>query len=297
MTFEQAIQANPFMLMEAAIIERLRRDPHAQLHPSLENSLLIHNPKDRAILTALYREYIDIAQRANVPLALCTPTWRANQERLTAEAVDYDLNANAVQFMQPFKDIYPAVFIGGLIGCRNDSYKPEEALTRQQAFDFHAWQIRHLTEADFLYAVTFPALTEALGIAQAMATTDLPYIISFVVDRQGRLLDGNLLETAIETIDAQTRRPPFGYGVNCSHPSFLQAAQCSPAAQARMIAIQANASSLDHVLLDQADTLHTGKLEDWGERMIEIHRTLGIRMLGGCCGTDASHLNYLTLHL
>jgi methionine synthase I (cobalamin-dependent) len=27
--------------------------------------------------------------------------------------------------------------------------------------------------------------------------------------------------------------------------------------------------------------------------MLELHRTFGVKVLGGCCGTDAEHLRYL----
>ncbi len=38
------------------------------------------------------------------------------------------------------------------------------------------------------------------GIAQAMAESDLPYIISFVIGKDGRILDGTSLENAISIL-------------------------------------------------------------------------------------------------
>lgn len=293
MNFEQTIQTNPLILMEGAIIERLRHNQTIQLHPRLVIAPLVGNPAGRGALTALYREYIAIAKGAGLPVVLSTPTWRANRERILRENPEANLNADAVQFMLNFKQEYPNLFIGGQIGCKNDCYKPGEALSRTEAFDFHSWQIQHLTEADFLYAVTLPEVDEALGMAQAMAATDRPYIISFVIGRSGRVLDGTPLEEAMHRIDAESGRPPLGYGVNCCYPSFLQAARLSEKAAKRMVSIQANASSLDHAQLDQSGTVHADDLEDWGDRMLELHRALGIKILGGCCGTDATHLGYL----
>ncbi|VGO21373.1 homocysteine S-methyltransferase family protein [Pontiella sulfatireligans] len=292
MTFEKTIQTRPLMLMEAAIVERLRRNPEVRLHPRLENAMLIYSPEGRAALDSIYREYIEEAQQAALPIALSTTTWRANQARLAEANIETDVNADAVRFLKS----YAGVFVGGMIGCRNDCYRPDEALSRAEAVDFHSWQINRLLDADFLYAVTLPEINEALGIAQAMAATERPYIISFVIDQTGKILDGTTLETAIERIDAETERPPLGYGVNCSYPSFLQAAKLSASATSRLISLQANASSLSHDELDQSEDIHNDDLEDWGERMIERRHTLGLKLLGGCCGTDASYLKYITQH-
>jgi homocysteine S-methyltransferase len=62
---------------------------------------------------------------------------------------------------------------------------------------------------DFLYAPTFPAVEEALGAAIAMGETGLPYVISFVLERDGRVLDGTPLHTAIERIDATAAPAPL----------------------------------------------------------------------------------------
>jgi len=272
--------------MEAAIVERLRRDPTIQLHPRLENAMLIYTPEGRAALTALCREYIDVARAVQLPIALSTPTWRANQERLSEAQIKMDVNADAAQFMKSF----PNTFVGGLIGCKNDCYKPAEALSRAAAVDFHAWQISRLLDADFLYAVTLPEINEALGIAQAMAATKRPYIISFVIGKDGRVLDGTPLEKGITWIDNHTSRPPVGYGVNCCYPSFLQAARLQKHAAERLISIQANASSLSHAELEKSDSVEADPIEDWCARMTELDHGLNLKILGGCCGTTAAHL-------
>ena len=294
MNFEQTIQTQPLLLMEAAIIDRIRRSRPELLHPQLVIAPLVQSVEGRTVLSALYREYISIARNADLPLALSTPTWRTSRDRCAAEGITTDLNGKAVEFMDAFKTEYSNLFIGGQMGCKNDCYKPAEALSPEEAFDFHSWQTVRLTEADFLYGVTLPAVGEALGMAQAMAETGRPYIISFVIGKDGRILDGTPLEQAIERIDAETARPPIGYGANCCYPAFLQASELSGPAAERMISIQANASSLTHAELDTSDTIQVDPLEDWSRCMLELHRTLGIKILGGCCGTTADHLKSLT---
>jgi S-methylmethionine-dependent homocysteine/selenocysteine methylase len=81
--------------------------------------------------------------------------------------------------------------------------------------------------------------------------------------------------------------------VNCAYPSFLSAAQQPATLYQRLIGYQANASSLDHCDLDGAADLVADSISDWGDLMLELNRTYGVQILGGCCGTGGEHLRYL----
>jgi homocysteine S-methyltransferase len=45
--------------------------------------------------------------------------------------------------------------------------------------------------------------------------------------------------------------------------------------------------------LDGAKTLAVDNISDWGNRMIELNRKYGAKILGGCCGTNTQHLQYI----
>jgi homocysteine S-methyltransferase len=303
MNLNKILERHRLVLAEAAIIEALRRAGDVKLHPRLENSLLIYEDLDRRRLSDLYQGYIDIALDAGAPILLCSPTWRANRERLTEAGVEADVNGDAMRFLKRLRDELGdrgrKVVIGGLVGCKNDSYSPAESLPMDAAHTFHAWQIEKLATAgpDYLLAATLSAVDEALGIARAMAETGLPYLISFVIDREGRILDGSTLEKGFGRIDDHCGRPPAGYMVNCSYPSFLQAHRQPKSVLDRLIGFQGNASALDHSDLDGSGTLQAETISDWGERMIALNRRYGVRILGGCCGTTGQHLEYIVHHL
>ena len=65
----------------------------------------------------------------------------------------------------------------------------------------------------------------------------------------------------------------------------------------RLIRYQANASSLDHTQLDGSENLQVDEISDWGDRMLELYREYGVKILGGCCGTNAAHLRYIVENL
>lgn len=295
----EALTTHSFMLTEAAVLEPLRRSGTVELHPLLEHALLIYDEVGRQRLGGLHGSYISVAQEAGVPIVVYTPTWRANPERLTLSGIKYDVNRDAVTYLDYLRSVVSSrptdVFIGGLVGCRNDCYRPEQGLPTDEARAFHRWQINELADegVDFLIAQTLPAVPEAIGIALAMAETGSPYIISFVINRKGHVLDGTTLEQAFMEIDSASSRPPLGFMINCAYPSFLNAHDQPRTVLDRLVGYQANASSRDHSDLDSSDSLLADDLEDWGNRMIELKQTYGLKMLGGCCGTGREHLQFL----
>ena len=303
MRLEKAIVEHDFILTEAAVIETLKRSAKIALHPELVNALLIYDEPGRRAIAELINNFIALAHEIDVPITITTPTWRANRERLAAAGEQRDVNGDAVAFIKEIKASWGAwrekIIVGGLMSCKNDCYLPEEGLTSAEAEAFHTWQSARLSAAgvDFLIAQTLPALPEALGLAQAMAATATPYVISFVINREGRLLDGHSLAEAVTAIDAAVEKPPLGYMVNCAYPSFLNAEREPDEVLSRLIGFQANASSLDHDQLNEAEKLQADEVSDWGRCMVALNRDFGVQILGGCCGTGVEHLGYLTRHL
>jgi S-methylmethionine-dependent homocysteine/selenocysteine methylase len=300
MSLINTLSSSDFILTEAAVIEALRRDISISLHPLLEHALLIYDSKGVGALSQLYKSFINIAYKADVPILVCTPTWRANPERLQSAGIEANVNRDGAAFILGLKKEFPAfaprIFVGGLLGCKNDCYKPEEALPTAEAESFHAWQISKLAAAgvDFLMAATLPSVSEAAGIALAMQRTKLPYIISFVINSSGLILDGTELAVAFEKIDnAAVDHGPLGYMINCAYPSFLHPERQSNFVLRRLLGFQANASSKDHCDLDSSETLQMDDIHDWGQYMLTLNKKHRITVLGGCCGTSPQHLEYL----
>ncbi len=301
MDFTQALNTYPLILTECAISEQLRRREDVQLHPTLFNTPLIYDESGRQHLYDIYFEYRKIAIEAGLPVLLCAPTWRIDQERISGSAYKPSIIHDAIDFInilgREHQDDRSPFFTGGLLGPKNDCYSPNEALSRSEAADYHNWQISKMIEGgnvDVIIAQTIPSVQEALGIADALSATNVDYIISFVINRHSLVLDSTPLEEAICIIDEKVKRPPAGYMVNCVYPTFLQAEQQSPDFFSRLIGIQANSSSKDHDQLDGSDILLQDSITDWGTRMLELNRKYGVKILGGCCGTDGSYLTYLT---
>lgn len=290
------------LLMEGGVVERVRRGAPDLLDPLLMNAPLIYSEAGRSLLHQIYMEYMEIGRVNDLPLLSLAPTWRANPDRLAASVfAERDLNGDAVRFLQAIRDAFgdygSKIYIGGLMGCRGDAYKPQEALSREAARAFHLTQARALAGAgaDYLMASTMPEIHEALGMAEAIASTGCPFLMSFIVRPSGRLLDGTPLDEALSRMDEEVLPHPLGYLVNCIHSSALEAALGTPPGQraletGRLLGLQANTSSKSPEELDGSEELDGEPPEFFALGMCALRNRFGLRVLGGCCGTDASHM-------
>lgn len=306
MQFDTFLQNTELILAEGAVYERLRNHSSIEFDPHLAHAACIYDPAAARILEQVYREYLDIGQKNHLPMVVSTPTWRANRERLNLSAYkNRRVNQDNARFLTDIRKSYgatgrPPIFIGGLTGPRGNAYRPEEALSKDEAVSFHTYQVKALAEAelDFLYATTLPAVSEASGIATAMAKTGLPYILSFVIRANGRLLDGTPLDQAIQDIDAVTTRPPIGYGVNCVHPTILLQALTRKEIEKKsltgqIIVFAGNTSAKSPEELDCLEEIDTEASDRFAELMGTVYRQYHIPILGGCCGTGTDHIKSL----
>lgn len=303
MNFANTISNSNIILTEGAIIERLKREFNYPLDELLSNAVMIYDENDKNLLEKIYREYIEIALNSGIPILLLTPTWRANKERTERAGFDLNkLNKDAFEFVDKIRNSYGSfsknIFIGGLTGCKGDSYKPEEALDEDSSYLFHKPQMNALVKAgvDFLFGSTLPEINEAKGMARAMGETGIPFVLSFVIRENGNILDGTPLVEGIKIIDNSVSIKPIFYMTNCIHPSVLSNAfnkikDDKRVLEKRLYGIQANASDKSPEELDTLEELHQDNPSNWGKAIVDLNIKYNLKVLGGCCGTDARFIS------
>ena len=308
MGFEQFVEERAFVLTEGSIIERVRRSPGLALDPYIENTGLVFDPRGREVLTAIYRGYLNVGRDVDVPMIMLTPTWRANPERLGLAGFDdvRGVHKECFDFISSMRGEYGDYAsnapIGGLMSCRGDAYRPEEALGIDEAEVFHSEQVDAFarTGVDFIMASTLPARTEAIGIAKAMARSGLPYVPSFIVRPDATLLDGTPLDDVIVEIDDTVDPAPVFYMMNCIHPDVYLSVYPmldGEHVKRRMLGLQANTSLMRPEELDKLDRLDTADAGDFAVSIINVHDRCGAKILGGCCGTDERHIRSIAERL
>lgn len=298
MDFETFYNASPVILMEGSIGERLKREYNIKIDGTLGLSDLIYNESSKKAITALYKEYIKIAEKYDLPLMTTTTTRRANRERVQLAESNENIIADNVNFLKSIRQTTDiAMFVGGLMGCKGDAYWATDRLTKDEALSFHSWQadLFRQAEVDYLFGALMPALEETVGMAQAMEATGLPYIISFLIRKNGRLIDETTLHDAIVTIDHHTTRKPLCYMVNCVHPANLKSALRQPfnmtdEVKERFRGIQANTSALSPEELDDSAVLITSDSVNLADEMLDLYNYMNPKIFGGCCGTNNTHI-------
>jgi homocysteine S-methyltransferase len=261
---------------------------------------LLGDPDGRALLAEYFRDHLRIGEQAGTGVVLETPTWRANADwgsRLgyDADALD-SVNRDAVLFLRSLGDDFPTVqlIVSGNIGPRGDGYSPRELLTPEDAALYHQTQIESFVAAgaDRVTMLTATHPGEAIGVVRAAVAGDIPVVIAFTVETDGRLPNGQALHEAIAEVDAATDGAPLHFGINCAHPDhFTNALRADQAAIGRIGLLRANASRSSHAELDEAEELDDGDPVELARQYAELLRDHPhLQILGGCCGTDARHV-------
>ena len=103
---------------------------------------------------------------------------------------------------------------------------------------------------------------------------------------------GDSLRAAIEAVDEATGSYPAYYMINCAHPThFMSVLSTGEAWTKRIGGIRANASRCSHAELDAMTELDSGNPDELGRMYRAIRDDFpGVRVIGGCCGTDLRHV-------
>lgn len=173
--------------------------------------------------------------------------------------------------------------VAGSLAPLEDCYKPELVpppdVTRRE----HALHARHLADAgvDLLLVETMNTAREAHAAAEAALATELPVLVSLILQESGDLLSGEDLDVAcahLRALEVEGRRIA-GFLINCAPPAtLLEALARLEGADTRPIGAYANVGI--------PATVEPAAYAAWA---LECRRS-GARVLGGCCGTTPGHI-------
>ena len=262
---------------------------------------LLRNETGRKVLEEYYRPYLSLAEKYQSGFVIESPTWRSNADWGVKLGYTHDelfaLNKQSIKFIrevaEPFTAL-PQLIVSGNIGPRGDGYRADFLMTAEQSRAYHADQVKAfaLSDADIVTAATITYSNEAIGIVNAARSFALPVVISFTVETDGKLPGGESLQEAVEKVDAQTDHYAEHFMVNCAHPKhFINEFHGNGHWKSRIGGIRANASLKSHAELDQSTELDAGDKCLLASGYAELFTLLpSLKVMGGCCGTDCSHL-------
>ena len=263
---------------------------------------LLKDEEGFGALRRYFRTYAAIAAKYQVGFILESATWRASSDwgaKIGYSADDLKVkNQQAIELLDEiraeYEDVNTKMVISGCIGPRGDGYNPSDFMTEEEAERYHKVQIETFsaTNTDMVTAITMTYFEEAVGITRAAKSLGMPVVISFTVETDGKLPSGQSLKDAIQKVDEATSNYPAYYMINCAHPTHFEnvLVENEPWLH-RIRGLRANASTLSHAELDEAEELDDGSPSELSSQYKELRNKLSnLNVLGGCCGTDHRHI-------
>jgi S-methylmethionine-dependent homocysteine/selenocysteine methylase len=263
---------------------------------------LLNDSHGREEMRTYFQPYLDLAVKYGYHFVAETPTWRANPDwafKLGYSTDELDaINRKSVRFMRSLIQEHSIetdkVLISGNIGPRGDGYVVDKLMTPAEAKAYHSEQIKSfaMEDVDLVSAFTLNYTDEAIGIVLAARDFNIPVVISFTVETDGRLPNGDTLKEAIEETDAMTDGFAALFMINCAHPMHIDKIFTGDDRWAHRIgAIRANASLKSHAELEASESLDEGDKCLLASGYYKLKQTLpNLRYIGGCCGTDHTHI-------
>jgi homocysteine S-methyltransferase len=285
-------QPNKLILDGATGTELNRRGVDTGLPLWSANTLLTDS--DSKILQQVHEDYL----RAGADI-ITTNTFRTHRRALAPSGnADraLELTSRAVTIARGAiintKSDKPK-FIAGSISTLEDCYRPDLVPSDEELRAEHAERIDHLVQCgvDLILIETVNTIREAAVMAKLAVTTSVPVVVSFVCNREGKILSGETLT------DAAKQLVPLGIsviGVNCGPATDL----VKPLSELRHIC------GADFPLIAYGNIGYADEKVGWVNTDSEDPKAYceyaiqwPVKIVGGCCGTTPEHIRQLRLAL
>ena len=182
------------------------------------------------------------------------------------------------------------VIVAGSIGPTGEIMAPVGRLTEAEATRLFTEQAEALKDGgvDILWIETVSAVEEMRAAAKAAQTTGLPWCGMMSFEPGGRSIMG-VSPPQLATLVERLPYPPVAYGANCgTGPAELLLAMSgfSAAGSERPLIAKPNAGV---PRFQDGGLIYDGTPEVMAEFAV-LARDMGVRIIGGCCGTTPEHL-------
>ena len=273
--------------------------------PYFSSFHLLESAQGTEALTDYYAEFATLALQNGFGYVLETATWRASKdwarllgmsEHKHEEYLKKSLRiAQSVRSKLEDSKTSPMI-LSGNVGPRGDGYNADVKMTIGQAFEYHSHQIGIFAQAnaDIVTAVTITYPEEAIGITKAAQRFDVPVVIGFTLETNGKLPCGMSLQEAIEMVDDATDNGVLHFLINCAHLTHYEhVLQSGGKWVQRVGSVLSNASRKSHEELDACKELDDGDPKEFGQEHAKLVKIMPqLRIIGGCCGTDLRHVRH-----
>lgn len=182
------------------------------------------------------------------------------------------------------------VVVAGSVGPTGEIMEPMGALTHARAVEMFHEQAEGLKEggADVLWIETISAPEEYKAAAEAARLAGMPWVGTMSFDTAGRTMMG-VTSAQLSALVEKLPNPPLAYGANCgvgASDLLRTVAGFVATGNERPIVAKGNAGIPRY----EHGHIHYDGTPDLMADYACLARDMGVRIIGGCCGTMPDHL-------
>lgn len=246
------------------------------------DELNLTNPE---LVTEVHRDYVNAG--ADI---IETNTYGANTFKLTPHGLGgkvYDINLRGAQLAKTVAN--ESALVAGAVGPLGVQIEPLGKLSLDEAKDAFKEQIKGLLDGgvDLIILETFALVKEMIQAIRAVRelNADIPIIAQVTINESGTLLSGAPLERFIEKLKDY---PVDAIGINCSvgPKAMLDALENLRSLTDIPISVQPNAGLPQNISGRNIYMTSPEYMAEYAKRFIQT----GAAIVGGCCGTNPSHI-------
>ncbi len=287
LSYTERVNEDPIILMDGATGTELQQRGFELASPGWSAAAIRETPET---LLEIHQDYVNAGAEIITANTFRTHArnlqetmWKNDARLLTQEAVDI-----ARQASNKF------TYVAGSVAPLEDCYSPQLTPSKTELEVEHSQHIQNLVEAgvDVVLIETQITIREAFIAASCCDQLGVPFMVSFTCGRDGDLLSGEPLDQAIlEVLPFSPEAVLF----NCLPVDEISAKLD--------VVIKLNESSRMGSRIRPGAYANTGRLMrdgTWesteGEypavyaEFATTWKELGIKLIGGCCGTTPEHI-------
>lgn len=282
MDFLARLRTGPVLVADGAMGTMLQK---MGLPPGMPGEAWVLEQPER--IAEVHRAYIDAG--AEMILTCTFGGTRARMARAGLADRVAEINRRAVEIAREVAG--DRAFVAGDIGPLGELLAPLGKRTYEEAVEIFAEQAAALAEAgvDVLYVETMSALEEVRAAVEACrrVAPDLPLTATLSFDTKGRTSMGVRPEQAAQTL---LKLGVDGLGANCGRSLEMTeeaARKMREAAPEAPLIVKPNAGM---PRMEGGRVVYDATSEQMGEYARRMVDEMGVRVVGGCCGSTPEHI-------
>lgn len=249
----------------------------------------IWNIEKKSQISKLHKSFIDAGSRI-----ILTNSFGANKYRLSLHGYKdktYELNRLAALIAREEADkVNKKIFVAGSIGPTGEILQPYGSVSIEEAKNAFIEQAIGLIDGgvDVLWAETISSKEEIKAVSEAACQLNFPYCVTVSFDTSGRTMMGLSSEDLTRFI-ADLPYRPIAFGGNCGTGvgdlmvNIKQIIDLDPSIK---IIAKGNAGIPKY---KNGDIMYDGTPKLMADYAL-LAASCGVSIIGGCCGTTASHI-------